>query len=137
MHDSTVMCPKHGVAHGVCVDPVKTNDLQRAELPSSLAKAIKLERTCTATRCSICSDAIDKGIVEIDRNGVVHTWDDPETHTRLGPTEVPDLTNRFDPYEALDEIEHLTHYEVPGEGFLLIQDKIYALRAYITGMEKS
>ena len=106
---------------------------------------MELKRTCSAESCSLCSDAIDKGVVLIDRSGVVHTWFDPGTHLRLGPTVIPDPPNRFDPFEALDtiieraeEIEEQNH-ETPDVMACIgrladIRGEVHALRAYITGM---
>ena len=52
----------------------------------------------------------------------------------------PDLTDRFDPFEALDFIlrdtlDRLERHEAVGD-VMGVQKQVYALRAYITGMEK-
>jgi hypothetical protein len=48
--------------------------------------------------------------------------------------------NRFDPYEALDEIERTIRENAGSIGLSASEDRLvnglYALRAYITGMEK-
>ena len=49
-------------------------------------------------------------------------------------------TNRFDPYEALDFIlkdtlDRLERHEEVGD-VVMVQNQVYALRAYITGMER-
>ncbi|KKK76180.1 hypothetical protein LCGC14_2866280, partial [marine sediment metagenome] len=31
MNDQTTMCPKHGIAHGVCVDPVRADQTEKPE----------------------------------------------------------------------------------------------------------
>jgi hypothetical protein len=49
--------------------------------------------------------------------------------------EVPDLTNRFDPYEALDDIT-LESAGCSTRSYEAILKQVNALRAYITGMER-
>lgn len=80
IQDMTTWCPKHGVAHGVCIDPIRVTDSQKP--------------------------------------------------------------NRFDPYEALDDIlqrmgELVTDYISGGcRNTDEIGNQVHALRAYITGMER-
>ena len=114
MSEQTAMCPRHGVAHGVCVDPVKTTTegLALADPPPSLAKAMGLPEEATT----------------IDDNA----------EKCLAPSRcVIHAPNRFDPYEALDRVEQIVEFSGTSTATRLEGARIiYALRAYITGMER-
>ena len=55
---------------------------------------------------------------------------------------VPDLSNHFDPYEALDMIRKFTvaglehGYALNDDDLHTIEGRVESLRAYITGMER-
>ena len=116
------MCPKHGIPHGVCVDPIKAKipteeDLQVGGLGYS---ALEIHDEGKATNrfephlCALCE--------------TIHVL------PRLGePSRCP--TNRFDPFEALGEI-HIEAQSAPESSYQAICKQVLALRAYITGMGK-
>ena len=130
--DMTTMCPKHGVAHGVCVDPV------RAEIPTlegacrEVVETYKTYEDEKANRITIVeSPRPDESVGDCcpECGGYVFN---PETTP----------PNRFDPFEALDTI-HDTATEIAAvletlkvREVIKIQEQIRLLRAYITGMEK-
>ena len=148
------MCPKHGVAHGVCVDPIKpeippdrqpppekepeveaprsdegcasrvaplhhgareSSDLQLADPPPSLAKAMRCPYHHTHCQCALCVAC-----------GCDH-------HV------LPDLVepNRFDPYQALDKLEDIlsVFYDDQERSLTEMEILVPLLRAYITGRE--
>ncbi|KKL26222.1 hypothetical protein LCGC14_2397430 [marine sediment metagenome] len=108
------MCPKHGIAHGVCVDPIK------AEVPPDAQPAEDFPGIAM-TSCTFCGETAIT---------FPHTCD---------INKVPDLTNRFDPYETLDAIEGAVSSLGFTRGHSLgdrIISHVFALRAYITGMER-
>ncbi len=125
------MCPKHGIAHGVCVDPIK------AEAPPEESLQVGgLGGTSTAS-CTLCGET-----------GITFPHTCPGSsggQDHLTPVQ----PNRFDPYEALDIMEAMldsseclpTHTS-RGDGYLIVdadfhtaKHQLHALRAYITGME--
>ncbi len=105
------MCPKHGVAHGVCVEPIK------APLFCS---------SCgyTPHGCDPCRERL----LEDKPPNTIYLRDPYEMQDAVPPP------NRFDPYEALDRIgcavKREEWYTQP------VNADLHALRAYITGMEQ-
>ena len=113
MNERTDWCPKHGVAHGVCVEPIKTTTegLALADPPPSLAKAMGLPEEATTI-----DDNAEKCLAP--SRCVIHS-----------PT-------RFDPFEALHEIYREAKDASDEYHMEKTLAAVHALRAYITGMER-
>lgn len=107
IQDMTTWCPKHGVAHGVCIDPIRVD-----------------EQDPTTGRPMTVEDGEAGDLVVKLRNMVAQLEEECE-RLRDGFPE----PNRFDPYEALDQILETVHG-------LTVENHVHALRAYITGMER-
>ena len=121
--DLTTMCPKHGVAHGVCVDPV------RAEIPT-------LEGACREVVETYKTYEDEKAnritVVEAPRPDESVGDCCPECGGYVfNPETTP--PNRFDPFEALDTINRAIPGTRCGDE---VRSTVHALRAYITGMER-
>ena len=116
------MCPKHGIAHGVCVDPIKTGG-GRPSVTGEPAQYTCSTGTSRAS-CTFCGGPIT---------------DRPHICRGLIPYEAPDTSpNRFCPFEALDGIVDTAQKVASDPVYFteIIRNRVYALRAYITGMER-
>jgi len=142
MHfDQTAMCPKHGIAHGVCVDPIKTTGGSTTSEPGYVEPSGTGETS--AASCTLCG-----------QTGITF----PHTCNVEKPLQLSEFCptchkawvsgsliseNRFEPFEALDTIlqcasaieaaEEIGH--AAGD-VATLHNQVYALRAYITGMGK-
>ena len=109
------MCPKHGIAHGVCVDPIKAE--------SAPGEHQNWEE--------------DGGTWWWTRN--IGGLERPATELNPSPPSPRSTppTNRFDPYEALDKIQgFICNFGANSAAQEIAEGQLYALRAYITGMER-
>ncbi len=182
--DMTTMCPKHGIAHGVCVDPIKTIRGSTTSEPGYVKPSVTGEPAqhipCSTENESVGYPTVGRPMTVEDgeagelvvklRNLVADLRGErrrmagrladlldpdipcPRCRDQAAPPDEsvgdccpecggyvfnPETTppNRFDPFEALDDIEQWldgsTSAHVAG-----IRAYLRALRAYITGMER-
>ena len=117
---------------GGYAQPSETGPVITSRVTAEPAQHIPYSTATTTSSCTFCGET-----------GITF----PHTCKVSDINKIPDLTNRFDPYEALDTIiERLEDidaglHESPDPMACIgrladIRGEVHALRAYITGMER-
>ena len=106
MSEQTAMCPKHGVEHGVCVDPVRADQTEKPEKP-----------------CPDCGKTWCFGERHICTVSPANRFDPYEALDTI--QQIVDCGTQEDGASLITEMECGTLYR-----------HVCTLRAYITGMER-